>query len=189
MKTEAELRTRIADWLKPYIGIEEGSPKHEQILAVFNDSGLCSRYKMTDHDAWCATAVSAAFIACGLAGEPGSGSVCEFVECSCVAMIKKAKKQGIWMEKDYYRPKVGDVILYDWQDSGKEDNHGHPDHVGIVCQEGTRSFEVIEGNKRHTVGYRTMKVGGQYIRGFICPRYKEWKGDQDMIPISADGQE
>lgn len=171
MDTEIETREKVANWLEPYVGIKEGSTEHKQILAVFNNSGLCSRYKMTTGDAWCAAAVSAAFIACGLAGKPGSGSVCEFVECSCRAMVEKAKKLGIWVEDDGYTPKVGDVILYDWQDSGKGDNKGHPDHVGIICQAGIKSFQVIEGNKNDSIGYRTMMVGGKYIRGFICPKY------------------
>ena len=175
VKTESEKRLAVANWLKPYIGIKEGSAQHKKILSVFNNSGLCGRYKMTTHDAWCATAVSAAFIGCGLAGKPGSGAVCEFVECSCAAMVTKAKKQGCWIENDKYTPKAGDVVLYDWQDSGKGDNTGHPDHVGIVCVAGTRSFKVIEGNKNDSVGYRTMDIGGKYIRGFIVPKYTKAK--------------
>jgi len=171
VKTESEKRLAVVNWLKPYVGIKEGSTQHKKIIATFNNSGLCSRYKMTTRDAWCATAVSAAFIATGLAGKPGSGAVCEFVECSCAAMVTKAKKQGIWVENDKYAPKAGDVVLYDWQDSGKGDNKGNPDHVGIVCVAGTRSFKVIEGNKNDSVGYRTMDIGGKYIRGFIAPKY------------------
>lgn len=171
VKTESEKRLAVVNWLKPYVGIKEGSTQHKKIIATFNNSGLCSRYKMTTRDAWCATAVSAAFIATGLAGKPGSGAVCEFVECSCAAMVTKAKKQGIWVENDKYAPKAGDVVLYDWQDSGKGDNKGNPDHVGIVCVAGTRSFKVIEGNKNDSVGYRTMDIGGKYIRGFIVPKY------------------
>ena len=171
VKTESEKRLAVVNWLKPYVGIKEGSTQHKKIIATFNNSGLCSRYKMTTRDAWCATAVSAAFIATRLAGKPGSGAVCEFVECSCAAMVTKAKKQGIWVENDKYAPKTGDVVLYDWQDSGKGDNKGNPDHVGIVCVAGTRSFKVIEGNKNDSVGYRTMDIGGKYIRGFIVPKY------------------
>lgn len=176
VSTEAEKRAKVASWLKPYVGIKEGSTQHKKILSVFNNSGLCGRYKMTTHDAWCATAVSAAFIGCGLAGKLGSGAVCEFVECSCAAMVTKAKKQGTWVENDKYAPKAGDVVLYDWQDSGKGDNTGHPDHVGIVCVAGTRSFKVIEGNKNDSVGYRTMDIGGKYIRGFITPKYGKTTG-------------
>ena len=92
---------------------------------------------MTVNDAWCATAVSAAFIACGLT------SIFPCVECSCNNMITKAKNAGIWIENDAYIPKVGDVILYDWQDNGVGDNMGSADHVGIVYSVSGNSFVVI----------------------------------------------
>lgn len=108
--TESELRRKVATWLDSYLGCAEGSAKHREILSIFNNSRLCTRYTMTVNDAWCATAVSAAFIACGLT------SIFPCVECSCNNMITKAKNAGIWIENDAYIPKVGDVILYDWQD-------------------------------------------------------------------------
>ena len=59
-------RQKPVNWLAQYVGIKEGSAEHKAILKVFNDSGLCTRYKMTVNDAWCATSASAAFIATGL---------------------------------------------------------------------------------------------------------------------------
>lgn len=173
--TENELRAKVANYLVPYVGITEGSTQHLAILKVFNDSNLCTRYKMTKNDAWCATSVSAAFIALGLAGKSGSGKLFECVECACGNMVELAKKQGIWVENDAYVPKVGDVVMYDWQDSGVGDNTGWPDHVGIVYSvSGSSSFRVIEGNKNDTVGYRTMAVNGKFIRGFITPNYSKF---------------
>ena len=172
--TEAQLRSKIANWPVQYIGIKEGSAKHLKILKIYNDSKLCTRYTMTKKDSWCATTVSAAFIANGMAGKAGSGSLFECVECSCGNMIALAKKQGIWVEKDSYVPKVGDIIMYDWQDSGSGDNTKWPDHVGIVITAGTKTFKVIEGNKNDTVTYRTMTVNGKYIRGFITPKYSKF---------------
>lgn len=120
---------------------------------------------MTVNDAWCATAVSAAFIACGLT------DIFPCVECSCNNMITKAKKAGIWVENDAYVPKVGDVILYDWQDNGVGDNVGSSDHVGIVYSISGNTFTVIEGNYSNTVKVRTLTVNGRYIRGYITPKY------------------
>jgi hypothetical protein len=154
-------------------GIEEGSVEHKMIINVFNKSKLCPRYDMTIKDNWCATAVSYAFIAAKLAGKPGSGAVCQFVECSCGQMIELAKKQGIWIEKDDYIPKKGDVIAYDWNDSGKGDNTGWPDHVGLVEFVKDDYIKVIEGNKNDYVGERNIKVNARYIRGFIAPKYKD----------------
>lgn len=163
--TESELRKKLATWLDGYRGCAEGSAKHKEILAIYNNSKLCTRYTMTVNDAWCATAVSAAFIACGLT------DIFPCVECSCNNMITKAKKAGIWVENDAYVPKVGDVILYDWQDNGVGDNVGSSDHVGIVYSISGNTFTVIEGNYSNTVKVRTLTVNGKYIRGYITPKY------------------
>ena len=163
--TENELRRKVATWLDSYLGCAEGSAKHREILSIFNNSKLCTRYTMTVNDAWCATAVSAAFIACGLT------SIFPCVECSCNNMITKAKNAGIWVENDAYVPKVGDVILYDWQDNGVGDNMGSADHVGIVYSVSGNSFVVIEGNYSDTVKKRNLVVNQRYIRGFITPKY------------------
>lgn len=172
---ELELRSKIANWPVQYLGISEESAAHLKILSTFNNSGLCTRYKMTKNDHWCATTVSAAFIANGMAGKPGSGKLFECVECSCGNMITLAKTQGIWVESDSYIPKVGDIVLYDWDDTGVGDNTGWPDHVGIVISVNSSSFKVIEGNMGNgTVGYRTMVVNGRYIRGFITPNYAKF---------------
>lgn len=158
-------RQKPVNYLVQYIGIKEGSAEHKAILAVFNNSGLCTRYKMTANDAWCATGVSAAFIATGLA------SIFPCVECSCENMINLAKAAGIWVENDAYVPSTGDVILYDWDDSGSGDNTGWSDHVGVVVSVSGSTIKVIECNKSNTVGYRSIAVNGKYIRGFITPKY------------------
>lgn len=159
-------RQKPINYLIQYLGIKEGSAAHKAILAAFNDSGLCTRYKMTVNDAWCATGVSAAFIATGLAG------IFPCVECSCENMIELAKKAGIWVENDAYVPSMGDVILYDWDDSGSGDCTGWSDHVGIVVSVKGSMIKVIECNKNNTVGYRDIAVNGRYIRGYITPKYK-----------------
>lgn len=158
-------RQKPGNWLVQYKGIAEGSEQHKAILKVFNDSGLCTRYKMTVNDAWCATSVSAAFIAVGLS------NIFPCVECSCENMINLAISAGIWVENDAYVPDVGDVILYDWDDNGVGDCTGWSDHVGIVVSCDGSTIRVIEGNKSNTVGYRDIAVNGKCIRGFITPHY------------------
>lgn len=174
--TEAQLRNNVAKFLDKYRGISEGSEAHKEIINIFNNSGLCTRYKMTTKDAWCATAVSAAFIANKLAGKLGSGALFECVECSCNYMIKLAKKQGIWQERDDYVPKTGDVIFYDWQDTtdSTSDNKGSSEHTGVVDSCDGRIIKVIEGNKNDTVEFRTLYVNSRYIRGFITPKYYDY---------------
>lgn len=88
-------------------------------------------------------------------------------------MLVKAQKMGIWVEDDNYRPRPGDLIMYDWGDSGVGDNKGAPDHVGIVADCDGKVMKVVEGNysTKHTCDYRILSVGGRYIRGFIVPMY------------------
>lgn len=126
----------------------------------------CANYKVKCSDEWCATAVSAAYIACGI------GHLFP-VECSCPRMVTLAKKMGIWQEVDNYIPDPADAVLYDWEDSGKGDNTGTPDHIGIVISvdKTAGTFVVMEGNKDEAVGRRTMNINGRYIRGFITPKF------------------
>lgn len=164
--TEKQLREKVVKWLENLNGSKDGSTGHLKILDVFNKSGLCSRYRMTVNDPWCATAASAAFIGAGLK------EIFPCVECSCSAMISLAKKAGIWVENDAHKPKVGDCVLYDWDDSGAGDNTGDPDHVGIVAGVSGGYIDVIEGNMGEgKVGHRKIPVNGRYIRGFVCPKF------------------
>ena len=178
-ETESQLRKRVVDAAEMLIGVKEGSSEHKMIIDTFNKSGLCKRYRMTAKDAWCATFVSFVFIATKLAGK---NNLFPCVECSCAKMVELAKKYGIWVEKDSYVPKAGDVILYDWQDSGSGNDKGTPDHVGIVKTVKDGVISVIEGNYKDSVGIRKIKVNGRYIRGFICPKYASFSTANKVTP-------
>jgi beta-lactamase superfamily II metal-dependent hydrolase/GH25 family lysozyme M1 (1,4-beta-N-acetylmuramidase) len=128
----------------------------------------CANYAVKYSDEWCATCASNAYIACGI------GYLFP-VECSCPRMITLAKSMGIWQENDGYVPDPADAVLYDWEDSGKGDNVGTPDHIGIVIavDKSKGTFVVMEGNKNEAVGRRTMSIDGRYIRGFITPKFND----------------
>ena len=138
---------------------------HEEALKIYNSQKKLPRgYKVTQKDPWCATWVSAVLI---------KSRVKLNYECSCNELIKLNK--DIWVEDDNYLPQIGDLVLYDWQDTGVGDNKGSADHVGIVCEINSTGFKVIEGNMSNKVGYRTLKYNGKFIRGFITPHYEEKK--------------
>ena len=86
-------------------------------------------------------------------------------------MVNLFKNLGEWVENDAYVPSAGDVIFYDWDDSGSGDNTGWTDHVGIVESCDGKNIVVIEGNMNDSVGRRTIAVNGRYIRGFGVPKY------------------
>ena len=93
------------------------------------------------------------------------------LECSCEKMIDLMKKKGIWVENENRSPAPGDIIFYDWQDSGKGDNKGSADHVGIVEKVVGGMITVIEGNLRDSVARGVLPVNGRYIRGYGVPGY------------------
>lgn len=151
--------------LQAWVGLKESNGSHKKIIDIYNTiKPLPVGYKLKYTDAWCAGTVSAAAQACGAADIFPT-------ECSCPRMIEKAKKMGIWVEADDYVPLPGDILLYDWDDSGKGDNKGGADHVGGVEKIVGSDITVIEGNYSNAVKRRTLKVNGKYIRGYIVPEY------------------
>lgn len=166
--TEQQLRQKVADIINSWIGATKGSAKHAEILKIYNSyTPLARGYKVQTGDAYCATTVSAAWIAAGIAAYTGT-------ECGVDKFIRIAQDKGIWEENDAYVPKLGDAIVYDWDDNGAGDNRGYGDHIGIVTTPGTTSFIVTEGNMSGgKVGTRNMAVNARYIRGFIVPKYAD----------------
>lgn len=163
--TGDELRAEVVRIARSFLGAKEGGEEHLLILSVYNGQDPLPRgYKMTAKDAWCAAFCTAV----GLMAGVGSGIP---RECSCSRLIAQAKEGGIWVESDGYKPKLGDWCVYDWDDDGKGDCTGAPDHIGIVTKVGASGFTVTEGNYSNRVKDRTMQVDGKYIRGYICPDY------------------
>ena len=163
--TEQELRKWYVAAAKNFIGCKEKDGSHEEIIDLYNShSPLVRGYKVKYTDAWCATFVSTVAIACGLTKIIPT-------ECSCPKQIELFQKLGRWKESDSYSPAIGDIIYYDWNDSGNGDNKGMADHVGIVAKVTSRMITVIEGNINDAVGYRRIAINGKYIRGYGVPDY------------------
>lgn len=163
--TEAELRNKVVNVMRGWLGYSEANGKFKAIIDLYNtQKPLPVGYKVQYTDEWCATTVTAAGMAAGL-------SDIILGECSCSRMIKLYQAAGRWQESDAYRPQPGDIIMYDWQDTGAGDNTGAPDHVGIVEKVVGTTITIIEGNKGEAVARRTMAVGGRYIRGYCLPNY------------------
>ena len=150
------------------------------IQSVYNSiKPLPVGYKLKISDNWCAAFVSSIFWSLGYTEFP--------FECSVARMIKKAQSMGIWCENDGLIPKIGDLIVYDWQDSGYGDNIGNPDHIGIVVNVSGYDLQILEGNKNHKVGIRSVRVNCMYIRGYIIPRYTDdVSNGVDITSIAKD---
>ena len=181
--TVQQLRQKVVDAVLGWLGATMGSEKHYDILNTYNShTPLARGYAIKPTDAYCAATVSAAWIKAGCA------SIAP-LEISVPKMVALAKTMGIWVEDDAYVPKPGDAVVYDWEDDGKGDNQGYPDHVGIVERVGDGVISVIEGNKgsSHVVGRRSLSINGRYIRGFITPKFSEIAGpDKTVDELAAE---
>lgn len=157
--------SKIVEQAKAWIGKKESDGSHKAIIDVYNaHKPLARSYAVKYTDAWCATFVSAVAIKCGYTGIIPT-------ECSCEKMINLFKEIGCWIENENRTPCAGDVIFYDWDDSGSGDNTGWSDHVGIVEKVSGGTITVIEGNYSNAVKRRTLSVNGRYIRGYGVPKY------------------
>ena len=163
--TEKEIRQNVVSKAKSYLGCKESDGSHKKLVNLYNShKPLARSYVVKYTDEWCATFVSAVSIALGYTDIMPT-------ECSCSKMIELYKAKGRWMENDAYVPSPGDIVMYDWQDTGSGDNTGWPDHVGFVVSLNGTAMTIIEGNKGEAVAYRSLNVNGKYIRGYCLPDY------------------
>lgn len=174
-------REKIVKQAQAWIGLKESDGSHMEIINVYNNHKPLARgYKVKSTDSWCATFVSAVSIKCGYTAIIPT-------ECSCPQMIQLFKNLGEWVESDSYKPSAGDIILYDWGDSGSGDNTGTPDHIGIVEKVSGNTITVIEGNKNDSVSRRTLQVNGRYIRGYGVPKYDGTSSSNSTSKPSTGG--
>ena len=156
---------KVVEQAKAWLGRKEANGTHKLIIDTYNaHKPLARNYKVKYTDAWCATFVSAVAIKLGYTDIIPT-------ECGCQQQIELFKKLGAWDESDARVPKPGDIIYYDWQDSGIGDNVGHSDHVGIVEKVSFNQITVIEGNYSNSVKRRTLSVNAKNIRGYGVPKY------------------
>lgn len=164
-EAESALRMQAVETAESYLGCNEADGSHHAILDTYNaQEPLPQGYVVQPEDSWCATFVSCVAIDCGITDILPT-------ECSCQRQIDLFQQLGRWEESDSYVPQPGDVIYYDWQDKGFGDCTGWADHVGIVVGTKWPFARVIEGNKDDQVTYRTILLGGRYIRGYGLPDY------------------
>lgn len=183
LTTLGKLRQAIVDLVLSWEGRNEKSGSHRYIVDLYNSyEGPFPRGVKMQYDwSWCACTWSA------LAIKLGYTDIMP-IEISCGELIKAAQKMGIWQENDGYVAKPADAILYDWDDSGKGDNTGWPEHVGTIVEvhEDAGYYVVMEGNYDDQVKKRTISINGKYIRGFITPKYTD---DKVLPPAQVSGKD
>ena len=169
-------RSKVVNQAKKWLGKKESDGSFKEIIDIYNaHKPLARGYKVKYTDEWCATYGSAVAI------ESGSTDVIP-LECGCGEQIKLWQKLGCWVENDAYVPSPGDYIYYDWEDSGKGDNKGWPNHVGIVIEvTADNRIVVAEGNYDNMVKCREISVNSKYIRGYGVPKYEVEDLDRGTI--------
>lgn len=185
MATANELRNELIKDAESFLGAKQGSAKHKDLINIFNKVKP-DGWAMTYTAFWCAAAASAFAI-----DTFGVDKAKKYfpLSANCGTIISKAKNMGIWVENDAYRPDKGDWILYDWDDSGRGDNKGGPDHVGTVVKvEGSKIY-VIEGNYSKSVQERELSINGRYIRGFVVPKYSAMATSEKKKSVAVIAQE
>lgn len=170
----------VLDVARSWIGYSESNGKFEEILKVYNShKPLARRYKIKKTDEWCDAFISACAIKAGAVDLIGT-------EVGCEKHVEIFKKKGIWVEDGTVKPKVGDIILFNWDDN-TQSNDGCSDHIGIVEQQYANTIVCIEGNNSGAVARRTINVGWGYIRGFARPNYdSEGAASQTIRKKSLD---
>ena len=147
-----------------WLGYSEANGKYKQILNIYNSHKPLARgYIIKPSDSWCDCFVSACAIKAGATDIIGT-------EVSCERHIAIFKKKGIWNENGSIKPKVGDIILYNW-DKTTQPNDGFADHIGFVEKVTDNTITCIEGNLNDKVGRRIIKIGDGRIRGYARPKY------------------
>ena len=157
---------KLVDQARAWLGCKEADLSNKEIIDIYNHHEPVARgYKLGYRDPWCAAFVSACAIKTGMTDIIPT-------ECGCGSMVKLFKKIDSWDESDDRIPNVGDIIFFDWDDSGYGDNKALPGHVGIVEHVSGSTITVIDGNnKDDAVGRRTIKINGRFIRGYGVPKY------------------
>lgn len=181
--TKMYSRQAVVDLVESWIGKNEADGSYKSIIDIYNSfTGAFPRgTKMAYGWAWCACTWSALAVALKY-------TAIMPIEISCYYLIERAKQMGVWEENDAHVPKLGEAVLYDWQDNGVGDNTGTPDHVGTVTyvNQAAGYFVVTEGNYSDSVKKRTVSLNGRYIRGFITPKYDSDQAESK--PVNTPGK-
>lgn len=162
---QRERRLTLVNTAESWLGTEEGSVAHTQLLEIYNThSPLAQGYEVQPDDNWCAAFVSTAAIQSGMTDIIPT-------ECGCQRQIGLWQELGCWEEDDGYTPLPGDIIYYASKDDPFGDSTGWSDHVGIVVGTWHGWIKVIEGNYGDMVAYRYIPVNAPGIRGYAVPNY------------------
>ena len=140
-----------------YIGVVKGTAAHKAIIDGYNRrKPLPMGYQVKYWDDWCDTFVTFVSDQVGATAYIGR-------ECGVHRHLQIFKKLGIWLGRQY--PKVGDIIIFDW------DQNTWADHIGIVASVSGNKITTIEGNSNNQVAKNRFVWNDRRIMGYARPNY------------------
>ena len=140
----ATMRETIVSLALAEVGTEGGKATGDDKYIEYYNKVAGASFDI-DTTPWCAIFVTYIY---RIAGVPTSVAP-NFASCTTMRDTY-LKKKGYWKTRTGYTPKAGDMIFFDW------DNSGNCDHVGIVEKVSGAKVYTIEGNS--TGGYKTYGV-------------------------------
>lgn len=147
-----------------YIGTKQGDKKHKDLVKKYNAvKPLPVGYPVKIADDWCAVFVT-------VLGDLTNNAKYIGRECGVHRFVQIFKQKGIW--KGLKKPKLGDIIVFDWK------NNGWMDHIGFVEKIVGNTVTTIEGNTSKSVARRTYNWNDWRIAGYARPKYPTTTSNQ-----------
>ena len=140
-----------------YLGVRQYSAIHHYLVQKYNSiRPLPVGYQVTLDDSWCDLFVTVIADLVGLSDLIGR-------ECGVQRHVQIFKDKGIWLGRQY--PKVGDIVVFDWEGTG------WADHIGFVAQVDGHRITTIEGNSNQVVAKNSFVWNDWRIMGYARPQY------------------
>lgn len=173
--------SKFIEIAESYLGANLADRK--EMVKYYNEHCLwevkdTKRYIMSLTDNWCGMFVSVVAHKAGF-----SGSVFPY-GVSVEEMAKTARKRNQF-SYGVKGASVGDLLLFDWNLSGKLN------HIGIISAIGEDFIETIEGNYSNTVKRRHFKPSANFIAGVVYLEAPEEAVDariEDLVARTMIGE-
>lgn len=150
---------RLMEEANKYVGVKQYSAIHQYLVAKYNEiKPYPVGYKMTCDDDWCDMFVTVMADMTNLSHLIGR-------ECGVQRHVDIFQHKGIWLGRQY--PKVGDIIVFDWEASG------WADHIGFVYEVDGFRITTIEGNSNGQVAKNKFAWNDWRIMGYARPKYNQ----------------
>lgn len=163
----ANLRQTLVNSALKYVGVTGGSDPGDDIFISYYNQLTGTRFSVST-TAWCAIFMTFILRTNGI-----PTSICpNFASCTSVRN-SFLKPKGYWKLKGEYTPQAGDLIFFDWTNTG----NNLLDHVGMVEKVANGKVYTVEGNtkggySKSGVRHKSYSLTSSYIVGYGALPYE-----------------